>query len=112
MTRTYDGTFSEESSKAYEARIQDHKRALHREQEHTAYLESQIAAPDMVAHPPHYTTGKIEVIDFILDQDFGYLAGQCVKYLARYRHKENPLEDLKKCQWYLSRLISDVEDGR
>jgi len=67
---------------------------------------------DLVNHPPHYTTGKIEVIDFILDQKFGYLDGQVVKYISRFRHKGSALQDLKKAQFYLARLISDVEDGR
>lgn len=60
---------------------------------------------DMVNHPPHYTTGKIEVLDFILDQDFGYLAGQVVKYLSRYRWKGSPREDLEKARFYLDRLL-------
>ena len=62
-------------------------------------------AHDPVNHPAHYTTGKIEVLDFIQDQQFGYLDGQVVKYLSRYRHKGKPLEDLKKAQFYLHRLI-------
>ena len=66
---------------------------------------------DLVNHPPHYTTGKIEVLDFIEDQKFGYLDGQVVKYISRYRHKGSALQDLKKAQFYLSRLISDVERG-
>lgn len=64
---------------------------------------------DPVHHPPHYTTGKIEVIDFILDQHFGYLDGQVIKYLARYRHKGAPLQDLQKARWYLDRLITLLE---
>lgn len=64
---------------------------------------------DMVNHPPHYTTGKIETIDFILDQHFGYLDGQIIKYVSRYRHKGAPVEDLKKARWYLDRLIAEQE---
>ena len=60
---------------------------------------------DQVNSPPHYTKGKIEVLDFILDQEFGYLAGNVVKYLSRYRHKGKPLEDLRKAEYYLKRLI-------
>lgn len=63
---------------------------------------------DMVNHPPHYTTGRIEVLDFILDQKFGYLDGQIIKYMCRYRHKGNALEDLKKAQFYLNKLITEV----
>ena len=60
---------------------------------------------DPVTHPAHYTTGKIEVLDFIEDQQFGYLDGQVIKYLSRYRHKGKPLEDLLKAKFYLERLI-------
>ena len=64
--------------------------------------------PDMVNNPPHYTTGKIEVLDFIEDQKFGYLDGQVIKYVSRYRHK-NGIEDLKKAEFYLRRLIKSAE---
>jgi len=39
----------------------------------------------------------------------GFLHGNCIKYLARYKDK-NGIEDLKKCQHYLSKLI-DVESN-
>lgn len=60
---------------------------------------------DLVNHPPHYTRGKIEVLDFIEDQQFGYLDGQVVKYVSRFRHKDNPVQDLEKAAFYLARLI-------
>lgn len=66
------------------------------------------AKADMVNHPPHYTVGRIEVIDFICDQRFGYLDGQVIKYVSRYRHKGAALEDLKKARWYLDRLIAEM----
>jgi hypothetical protein len=34
----------------------------------------------------------------------GYLQGNCIKYLARYRDK-NGTQDLQKCQHYLAKLI-------
>ncbi len=66
---------------------------------------------DLVNHPPHYTKGKIEVIDFIIDQQFGYLDGQVIKYLSRYKHKGKPVEDLKKARFYLDRLITELESN-
>lgn len=66
---------------------------------------------DAVSHPAHYTKGKIECLDFILDQDFGYLAGQVIKYMTRYRHKQKPVEDLKKARFYLDRLITELEQN-
>lgn len=66
---------------------------------------------DMVNSPAHYTQGNIEVIDFILDQKLPYLEGNIVKYVVRHRFK-NGLEDLKKAQWYLNRLIAQEENGQ
>jgi hypothetical protein len=64
---------------------------------------------DSVAHPAHYTVG-IEVIDFIkskmTDVEYrGYLMGNCIKYLSRYKYKNSPIEDLLKCRQYLDWLI-------
>lgn len=64
---------------------------------------------DPVNRPAHYTTGKIEVLDFIQDQKFGYLDGQVIKYVSRYRHKGRPVEDLEKAKFYLERLIEEVK---
>jgi hypothetical protein len=68
-----------------------------------------VTIPDMVNRPPHYTQGKIEVLDFIEDQKFGYLDGQVIKYVSRFRHKGSAVEDLKKARFYLDRLIAAQE---
>jgi len=69
---------------------------------------------DVVNHPPHYGEGKIECIEYLKDNMdvmmfMGYLEGNIKKYLHRYRYKNKPLEDLKKAQWYLNRLIEEME---
>jgi hypothetical protein len=71
---------------------------------------------DPVNHPPHYTTGTIEVIT-ILEQAvthaptpiLGGLQWQALKYLHRLWLKGNILEDAKKARWYLNRLIDHLE---
>lgn len=63
------------------------------------------AVPDMVNHPPHYTTGGIETIDFIEAKQLDYHLGNVVKYVARAGRKIDAMEDLKKAQWYLNRAI-------
>ena len=36
-----------------------------------------------------------------------------MKYLWRYDYKEKPIEDLRKADWYLNRLIDVlIEDGQ
>ena len=61
---------------------------------------------DNINHPAHYTQGKIEVLDFILDQKMGYLEGNIIKYVCRYRFKGG-IEDLQKARFYLDRLINE-----
>lgn len=59
---------------------------------------------DMINNPPHYTQWWIEPLDFITSNDMSFLEGNVVKYVTRYKHK-NWLEDLKKAQVYLNKLI-------
>ncbi len=60
--------------------------------------------PDSVNHPSHYNAGTLEVIDAIEGLNLGFHAGNVVKYVARYKLKGG-VEDLKKAEWYLRRLI-------
>ena len=67
--------------------------------------------PDSVNHPSHYTSGKIEVIDFIEDKELGFHLGNAVKYISRAGRK-NPdkiVEDLQKAVWYINREIGRLE---
>lgn len=69
---------------------------------------------DPVNHPAHYTQGGIECIDALkaalgVDGFKSYCRGNIIKYLWRTDHK-NKVEDLKKAQWYLSRLIEESSD--
>jgi hypothetical protein len=64
---------------------------------------------DSVNHPKHYTQGKIEVIEFILDQKLGPLEANVVKYICRAKHKGKELADLKKAEWYIKKAISEYE---
>ena len=63
---------------------------------------------DPVNKPAHYNVGGVEAIDAIVsatnEQAEGYLQGNIMKYIWRYRYK-NGLEDLQKAQWYLNKLI-------
>ena len=59
---------------------------------------------DIVNHPKHYTNGKIEPIDYINGNGMGYLEGNIIKYISRYKYK-NGKEDLYKAKFYLDMLI-------
>lgn len=69
--------------------------------------------PDVVNRPAHYTSGGIECID-AMQAAFGaeavkdFCLCNAFKYLWRHRSK-NGVEDLKKCRWYLNRLIREME---
>jgi hypothetical protein len=64
---------------------------------------------DMVNHPPHYTTGGIETIDFIEAKKLGYNLGNVIKYITRSDLKGDKLENLEKAQWYLNREINNLK---
>ena len=77
------------------------------------FVNSQTVT-DNVNHPEHYNQYGIECIDSIRasmsDLEFrGYLKGNVEKYLWRYNYKRRPLEDLQKAEWYLGRLIKEVQ---
>jgi len=71
---------------------------------------------DRVDHPSHYTHGSQEAIVTIEEAidgapsvQTGMLQAQVLKYLLRVWYKDNPLEDLKKARWYLTRLIEKLQ---
>lgn len=61
--------------------------------------------PDLINHPPHYTAGGVETIDFIEAKKLGYNLGNVIKYITRADHKGSRIEDLRKAKWYLEREI-------
>lgn len=69
---------------------------------------------DAVNHPLHYTSGKIETIDFIEDQGLNFHRGNAVKYIVRAGKKdpEKEIEDLKKAAWYINREIARLENAK
>ena len=75
------------------------------------YVDPYDMQPDLVNQPPHYNEGSIECIDYLKDSlgdGFdAYLEGSIKKYLHRWRYKQKPVEDLRKAQWYLKRLIKE-----
>ena len=73
---------------------------------------------DMVNHPKHYKAKNgmevIDVIEAFTANLKGYEAthtGNVIKYICRWKEK-NGLEDLRKAQWYLNRLIKNIEENK
>ena len=69
------------------------------------------SAHDPVNHPAHYTTGKIECIDFIQDKGLNFCRGNAVKYIVRAGLKDpnKEIEDLEKAIFYLNAEIKDIK---
>tara|TARA_R110000751_G_scaffold218220_1_gene321144 strand:+ start:1164 stop:1520 length:357 start_codon:yes stop_codon:yes gene_type:complete len=71
---------------------------------------------DVVNSPKHYNSGGVECIEAIeasMEPEAfqGYLKGNTLKYIWRMSYKGKTLEDCKKAQWYLNKLISTLEDN-
>jgi hypothetical protein len=71
---------------------------------------------DLVNHPPHYTSGRVETIDFIEDcvqqapdAVVGGLQWQVLKYMSRLWLKDSPALDAGNARFYLDRLIRTLE---
>lgn len=69
---------------------------------------------EMVNHPEHYQSGKIETIDVIEEftKDLkgieAFDAANIIKYACRWKRK-NGVEDLRKLVWYANHLINHIE---
>lgn len=66
-----------------------------------------------IDHPEHYQQGSMEAIKVIKGamtaREFeGYLTGNVVKYITRWRYKGG-VEDLHKARWYIDYLIETLE---
>lgn len=54
---------------------------------------------DNVNRPSHYTQRSVECIT--IAQHLPFALGNAFKYIWRYEHKNNPIEDLSKALFYL-----------
>lgn len=69
----------------------------------------QLTANEMQEGGDHYKSLKIQTWDYIVANNIGYLEGNIIKYVSRYKSK-NGMEDLKKAMHYLEKLM-EVESG-
>jgi hypothetical protein len=61
--------------------------------------------------PAHYQQGKIQVWDFIVDQDLDFLSGNIIKYICRAGKKpqETELDDWLKVRAYVERKLHALQ---
>lgn len=72
------------------------------------------SSEDMVDNPSHYTMGGIELVDILEakhspEEVRGGMKFQIHQYLFRSPYKANELEDVKKAQWWMNRLVAYLE---
>ena len=69
-----------------------------------------MAANDVQHGGDHYKTKAIQPWDFIVSNNIGFLEGNAIKYLCRWRDKGG-IQDLEKARHYIDKLI-EVEKAR
>lgn len=80
-----------------------------------AWSRRPIVQSEDKINPDHYKTGGIETFDILRaklspTQLAGFCKGNVIKYITRADHKDK-VDDLKKCRWYLDKLIEEL-DGK
>jgi hypothetical protein len=79
-------------------------------------LFDDIDSYDPVNKPAHYNlSGGIECIDYIkqvlgTDGFIAYCHGNMIKYQHRHKYKTDPVEDMKKAQWYLNKMLETMKE--
>jgi hypothetical protein len=66
-------------------------------------------ANDVQVAGTHYKDKAIQPWDYVVANNLGYLDGNIVKYVSRWKDKGG-MDDLKKARHYLDKLI-EVHDG-
>ena len=57
--------------------------------------------------PAHYAQGSIEPVSYIRSHGMGFIEGNIVKYVTRYKMKGSAKEDLLKARAYIDLLLED-----
>lgn len=55
-------------------------------------------------YDPHYKSMTIEPLEYIIANKLGFIEGNIIKYVSRYKQKGG-VDDLRKAKVYLERLI-------
>lgn len=89
----------------------------HMEKPHEAdarRLDALFEADMSAVKPSHYRAGKVECIEALASATINkrgiesICTANVIKYLWRYEQK-NGVEDVRKAQWYLNRLLEELE---
>ena len=78
--------------------------------DHPNDIYNDLSANEKQIAGKHYVCQTIQAWDYIVSNNIGFLEGNVIKYVSRYKSK-NGVEDLKKAMHYLEKLI-EVENER
>ena len=81
-----------------------------RDHEMITNIGAAIRANEQQVGGAHYAVKAIQPWDFIIANNLGYLEGNIIKYVSRWKDKGG-VEDLKKAQHYLQKLIEVADNG-
>ncbi len=70
------------------------------------YSFAESYAKQMEATDPVHYHFDIEPFDYIHDNQMGFAEGNVIKYITRWRYKDNGIEDLYKAKQYIDMLIA------
>ena len=92
----------------------DDNRGMIYDNEARAYIPmvaqiNKMMANDRQEGGGHYKAKAIQPWDYIISNNLGFLEGNVIKYVSRYKDKGG-IEDLKKAQHYLEKLIEIVSN--
>jgi hypothetical protein len=99
---------NEELGKHIQGLVENYK-----EREGIDRIGAAIRANEQQVGGAHYAVKAIQPWDYIIANNLGYLEGNVVKYVSRWKDKGG-IEDLKKAQHYLQKLIevTEKDNGR
>lgn len=70
-------------------------------------IEPQVCASDTQVGGDHYKDKFIQPWDYIVANGIGYLEGNVIKYVSRWKDKGG-IQDLEKARHYLDKLIEST----
>jgi hypothetical protein len=73
-------------------------------------FEQATKANDVQVAGTHYKSKSIQPWDYIVGNNLGYLEGNIVKYVSRWKDKGG-VDDLKKARHYLDKLIEVTNEN-
>lgn len=64
---------------------------------------------DEAVNPKHYQDKELQPIEVIHAWQLDFNLGSVIKYIGRLGEKDNPIQELEKCIWYLRDEIHEIQ---